>query len=276
MKILARLLIGLIAAGALLVLTINWIAPTALSFYSTYKAPKVARQLPRPLTDTSVSQAIGSKLALVGYEFEVPWADVDDSLTKLYPEKSADKTLADLHFRSGLRMMVTAGAPGTWVRGIPETMKISSQQAQRVFGGDAMKSDYDFVRELYEFNPATMEHWAPSAQAQVRQQAWLILKSLALLKSAETGIFVLTSPSLRGFQEGDPTVRQDGIALHLFSEKGSVEFIVFQKDYKKTTGVTQAELNRIVQTTHPGAQPDANGAKTPDNTPVESRSDAIR
>jgi len=264
---------GLIAAGALCVIAINWIAPTTLSFYSVYKAPKVTREVPRPLPDNSLSQATGSELSYFGYEFEVPWTDLDDSLTKLYPEKSADKTRADIHFRSGLRMIVTAGTPGTWVHGIPETMKISSQQAEQLFGADAMRSDYDFLKALYEFNPETMHHWAPSSQEQTRQQTWLILKSLALLKSAESGIFILTSPSLRGFQEGAPSVRQDGIALHLFSDNGSIEFIIFQKDYKNPAGITQAELNRIVQTVHPSAHLESQPANAPGKTKAESRSD---
>jgi len=90
-KVLGRILLGLVAAGALIVVTVNWIAPSALSFYGSYKAPKVARQVPRPLSDNSVSQTAGDKLSLLGWDFEVPWADVNDSLTKLHPEKSADK-----------------------------------------------------------------------------------------------------------------------------------------------------------------------------------------
>jgi len=133
---------------------------------------------------------------------------VDDSLTKLYPEKSAEKQLADIHFRLGLRIALSTIPAGQWTHGIPQTMKLSAQQAESVFGHDARKSDYDFLKALYEFNPATMQHWAPSPQVQSREQAWLILKSLALLKSAESGIFVLTTPTLRGFQEGDPSVRR--------------------------------------------------------------------
>jgi hypothetical protein len=53
-----------------------------------------------------------------------------------------------------------------------------------------------------------------------------------------------------GFQEGSPRVRQDGIAVHLSSDDGSIEMIFFQKDYPNRGGVTQPEINRIVQSLH--------------------------
>jgi hypothetical protein len=66
-------------------------------------------------------------------------------------------------------------------------------------------------------------------------------------KSAETGIFNVPNSSYKGFQKGNPQVRQDGIAVHLYSEEGSVEFIFFEKDYPNSQGITQPEINRIVQ-----------------------------
>ena len=41
-----------------------------------------------------------------------------------------------------------------------------------------------------------------------------------------------------------------GIAVHLFSDDGSIEMIFFQKDYQNRGGVTQPEINRIVQSLH--------------------------
>jgi len=43
------------------------------------------------LKDTSVSEAPGTKLSYFGYEFEVPWSDLDESQTKLYPAESLRK-----------------------------------------------------------------------------------------------------------------------------------------------------------------------------------------
>jgi hypothetical protein len=113
-----------------------------------------------------------------------------------------------------------------------------------------MKSDYSFVKMLYEVTPNKMNHWAPSQGAHVREEILLVIKSSALLKSAASGIFNLQNQNHRGFQQGDPEVRQDGITVNLYSDEGSVEMIFMQKNYKSSAGVTQPEINRIIQSLH--------------------------
>jgi hypothetical protein len=64
---------------------------------------------------------------------------------------------------------------------------------------------------------------------------------LQSLKSAQSGIFNLQSPSYKAFQQGNPQAHQDGIAVNLYSDDGSIEMIFFQKGYKNRGGVTQPE-----------------------------------
>lgn len=233
--------------------------------------------IPRPLTDNSVSEAPGSKLSYFGYQFEIPWTDLDYSLTKLYPKDKPEKNKADLHFHSGLRIVVTAVPPREWSRGIAQEMKLSPQAIEAVFGPGTSRSDYAFVKALYEFTPERMHHWTTSTTVWSRDQTLLVMKSIALLKSAESGVFVLQNQYYPGFQEGSPLVRQDGIAVHLFSDDGSVEMLFFQKDYKNPAGVTQPEINRIVQSLRKTSQ---NGSETVAPTAKkslpESRRDASR
>lgn len=68
-----------------------------------------------------------------------------------------------------------------------------------------------------------------------------------LLAPADTGIFNIQNQEFKGFQQGDPQVPQAKLALNLYSNEGSVEFIFFEKD-KNAAGVTQPEINRIIQT----------------------------
>ncbi|HST11574.1 MAG TPA: hypothetical protein VLL05_14460 [Terriglobales bacterium] len=245
MKLFGRILVGIIALVALSVVSINWILPVGLSFYAAKRAPKITRVVPQPLQDNSISEAPSTKLSYFGYEFEVPWTDLDDSLTTLYPKDKPDKNRADLHFRSGLRLVITAIPPQEWARNLAQQSKASPQELESVYGPD-IRSDYLFVRDLFEFTPDKMNHWGLQRD-QPRGEMLLIIKSITLLKSAESGIFVLQNPSYKGFQEGDPRVRQDGIGVHLFADDGSIEIIFLQKDYNKSEGVTQAEINRIVQ-----------------------------
>ncbi|MGA9496887.1 MAG: hypothetical protein WA718_17855 [Terriglobales bacterium] len=70
---------------------------------------------------------------------------------------------------------------------------------------------------------------------------------MVLLKPADTGIFNVQNERYRGFQQGNPQVRRDRLAVDLYSDEGVVELIFFQKDYKDSAGVTQPEINRIVR-----------------------------
>lgn len=108
MSLLRRILITVVIAFVVLFAGGYWIAPIALSFYAARKAPAIVTVMPTDLKDHSVSPAPGMKLAYLGYEFEVPWSDLDQSKTVLYPKDKPNKTRVVLAFKSGLRLMVTA------------------------------------------------------------------------------------------------------------------------------------------------------------------------
>jgi hypothetical protein len=234
LKLLWRILLIVFATLVVVFVGVRWLAPAALSYYEAYQALALTHIVPTELRDNSVSQAPGKKVSISGYEFEVPWTDMDEGQTKLYPKA------ADLRFRSGLRVVVTAISPREWVDGLAEQMKVSPERIQAAFG----QSDYDVLKTIYEFSPDKMHHWNPQVLA--REQFLLILKTAAPLPSAKSGIFNMRDSDLRGFQEGSPQVRQDGIAVHLFANDGSIEFIFSQRDYRDTSGITQPEINRIV------------------------------
>ncbi len=111
MKLLRRILVTVVVTVAVLFAGIYWIVPIALSFYAARKAPPIANVLPTDLKEKSVSEASGMRLAYLGYEFEVPWDDLDQSKSQLYPKDKPEKTRVLLVFRSGLEMMVTSGPP---------------------------------------------------------------------------------------------------------------------------------------------------------------------
>jgi hypothetical protein len=249
-KLLRPVLLTVFITLIVIFVSVQWIGPVALSFYAARKAPPVARIVPTDLKDKSVSNVPGKKLSYFGYEFEVPWSDLDETQTKLYPIKSSEKNGVALYFRSGLQLSMKAIPPREWAKVLPEAFTGSPQATESLFGHETMKSDYSFVKMLYEVTPNKMNHWAPSQGAHVREEILLVIKSSALLKSAASGIFNLQNQNHRGFQQGDPEVRQDGITVNLYSDEGSVEMIFMQKNYKSSAGVTQPEINRIIQSLH--------------------------
>lgn len=242
---LRRILITLISTLVLAFVGLFWIAPVTLSYYAAKKAPAVASIVPRDLTERSVSQTPGTKLSYFGYEFELPWDDLDETQPQLYPKEKPNRVV--LAFRSGLRVVVTALPAREWATNLSAEFKVSPQVIESTFGPEAMRSDYEFIKALYEFTPQTMHHWTTSSAVHYREQTLLIIKSLAPLKCANSGIFNVQNGDFKGFQQGDPQARHDELAVNLYSDESSIEMIFDETKYRKPGGITQPEINRVIQ-----------------------------
>lgn len=263
MKILRRILVTFVVTLTAGFIAVYWIAPVALSFYSSQKALPVTKVLPANLSDTSSSNTAGTKLSLGGYDFEVPWDDLDASKTELFPKDKPQKTMARFRFRSGLQLAVFSAPPHSFYDQFTKEIKMSPEAFAAVFGSRASTSDYEFVKRVFEFSPATIPHWTTSSAVQSRVMVLLLTKSIMPAKSAETGIFNLRNAGYEGFQQGNPQdsrTSQDGLLLSLYSVDGDFEILIGEKDYTAPGGVTQPEINRIVQTLHK-VEPNAPVAK---------------
>ena len=144
-RLLVRILVTVGIVLAAVFVSVQWIAPIAFSFYAAKKASPVARIVPIDLKDKSVSKTPGEKLSYFGYDFELPWSDLDETQTKLYPTDSPKKSRVDLRFHSGLRLLVTAVPAREWINGLTEEMKVSPQRIESTFGS----SDYPLVKAIY-------------------------------------------------------------------------------------------------------------------------------
>ena len=246
MLLFRRILLTVTITLATILAIVQWIAPIALSFYASRKAPPVARVIPSELRDQSVSQNIGKKLSYLDYQFDLPWNDLDEAQTRLYP-KDKPKSRVDLRFRSGLRLLVTSSRSQEFLKGLAEEMRVSPQTIESTFGS----SDYQVTKTIFEFTPDRMDHWSLSPRVHAREEFLLLIKSIVPTSSADSGIFNIENKYSKGFQEGDPRVRPNGILVHLFYDQGSIEFIFFQKDYARKEGITQGEINRVIQSVYP-------------------------
>src|SRR5579863_3989169 len=157
MRIARRILITIAVTLTVLFIGIYWVAPVALSLYSSRKALPITRVVPTQLSDGSVSQAAGAKLSYLAYEFDVPWSDLDESRTTLYPKDKPVKSMARLYFRSGLQLIVVASPPHSMADQMMKTdFKMSPQAFSAVFGQQAADSDYEFMKRVFEFSPDKM------------------------------------------------------------------------------------------------------------------------
>jgi hypothetical protein len=252
MGIVRRILITLVVTLAVVFTGMYWIVPVAMSFYSASKANPVTRVLPVDLRDVSVSQAGGTKLSYLGYDFEVPWSDLDESKTEVFPKDKPNKTVARFHFRSGLQLVVFAVPPHFFYDQYTKEIKMEPTGFASAFGSQATTSDYEFVKRVFEFSPDEIPHWTTTPRIQSRVTALLLTKSIIPTKFAQTGIFNLHNAAYKGFQQGNPNdqrTSKDGLLLSLYSDDGGVEIMISERDYKASC-VTQPEINRIVQSFH--------------------------
>lgn len=253
MKTLRRILIALTAISALSFIGIYWIAPVALSFYDSKTALAITRITPAALRDNFASQTPGTTLSYLGCNFDVPWTDFDEAKTELFPKNKPEKTMARLRFRSGLQLAVFSGPPHSFYDQFTKEIKMSPQAFAAVFGARSATSDYEFMKRVLEFSPDSIPHWTTTSVVQSREQVLLLAKSIIPSSAAQTGIFNIQTPGYKGFQQGnpdDPHTAKFGIVLSLYSDDGGIEILIAEKDYTTPGGVTQPEINRIVQSLH--------------------------
>jgi len=235
MKIARRILITCVILFAA-----QYFVVPAVVLYFARGAPAVTRIAPTGLQDVSVSQAPGMKLSYLGYEFEVPWSDLVESQTQTDDGEPGFQT-AGICFRSGLKLFLSATPPH---KDFPE---------------------YTFLKQIYAITPDQITYWGLFKGGHYRDARLLLVKS-ALLQNiglgmkgnpAETGIFNVQSQGYKGFQDGDPQKWQPILELRLFSNDDTVKITILQKDYDDPMGVTQSEINRILQSLHRAAPTDS-------------------
>jgi hypothetical protein len=264
MKLARRVLVTVLCTLAAIALGVRFIAPTVLSFFVAREAPAVARVVPTDLRDRSVSDAAGARLSYFGYEFEVPWDDLDKSKTLLYPKDKPAKTSAVLVFQSGLHLMVGAIPPremaDAFTNGTLGFGKIPPQGVDLLFGSGSATSDYIFVNNVYNFTPDRMHYWSLSNSLHAREMILLTIKSIMPSPAAESGIFRVQNRDYKGFQQGNPAKHPHRVSLTLYSDDGGVEFVFSDRDSRNPARVTQPEINRIVGSLHRAAPSDTTTA----------------
>jgi hypothetical protein len=227
MKLLRRTLVTIV----LIVAALCWISP-ALVVYFAKTAPAVTRIVPTELKDVSTSLAPGRKLSYFGYEFEAPWSDLDESKTQIFPENKDHMQTVWVGFRSGLNLFAV------------------------ITPRERAAPDYAFLKRAYEITPDQVHYW-PLIEGWGYRDAHLLLAKWAFLQGigdpgggsnpAVTGIFNLHTQRYNGFQYGDPQGRPDVLELRVYSDDSIVDIKFLQGGYDEPTGITQPEINRIVQ-----------------------------
>ncbi len=209
--------------------------------YQFRKLPDVAKT-PVPLSDLSISSVPHRAVSYFGYEFELPWDDVD-------AEK--DKTVGTIHvtyFRSGNAFWFSTFPPRDFVNEILKTGNLDQQSFKRLYGEEAFESDYAFHEKMLQLTPSEITPFISETQA-ISGQMLLLIKAISMPK-ASSGIFSIQTQGFKGFQFENPQTRPPRITEELFSNDRGINAIFMQKVGGPT--ISQAEINRVIQSIHKG------------------------
>jgi hypothetical protein len=239
----------LIILGSMMVLGVIylWFFGVATMFvietrYIAWKAP-IVKKAPVELTDLSISQVPGRKLSYLGYEFEIPWGDVDEDKTKQVGEMQV------IAFRSGNSMLFSKIPPKEFVNTFLSMSKESSNGLRAIYGEDVLKSDYSFKRLILETTPDKVTLFT-SRKDSVRNAMLLLMKGVMVPNGGESGIYWIRTSQFQGYQYGNPGSRPKSLDVELFTEDEGLGFIFSPKEKGTTSAISQGDINRVIQTVH--------------------------
>jgi hypothetical protein len=207
--------------------------------YVGWKFPAV-QKTPMELMDFSISQAPGQRLSYFGYEFEVPW-DIDQEKTKQTGKMQL------IVFRSGNAILFSRAAPKEFVQTFLTTTKVDPEKVRNLWGEEALESDYSLHRLILEATPGEVTMFTRREDA-VRSSMLILFKGIMTPRGGESGIFRVRTGEFRGFQYGDPQARPKSLNVEIFADDGGLGFVFAQRSEGLFPAITQAEINRVIQT----------------------------
>jgi hypothetical protein len=208
--------------------------------YIAWKAP-IVKKAPLELTDLSISQSPGRKLSYFGYEFEVPWNDVDEDKTKQVGKMQV------IGFRSGNSMLFSKIPPKEFVNTFLSMSKENSAGLRAIYGEDALQSDYSFRRLILETTPGKVTLFT-SRKDSVGSAMLLVVKGIMIPQGGESGIYWIRTSRFQGYQYGDPRSRPKSLDVELFAEDEGLGFNFSQKEKGTISAISQGDINRVIQT----------------------------
>ena len=223
-----------------------------LQTFVAFEARSVARKMPVvkrvpvELQDLSVSQASGKKLAYFGYEFEIPWDDIDEAKSRTVGENKAI-----IFFKSGNALSLVISPPRQLVNKVFSSGNIDQTTFRQIYGDEALQSDYAFRHIMMETTPDRITPFISRRDA-VSRAMLLLWKGISAPRSAGSGLFTVRTGEFTGFQYGHPP-NPDGVSIELFADNGSLDFVFDQKMIGPTVIISQPDVNRVLRTLHRAA-----------------------
>jgi hypothetical protein len=196
--------------------------------------------IPAELPDLSTSESQGKRLSYFGYEFEVPWDDIDSAQTRILSENKAL-----IVFRSGNVISFWSSYPSELPGMALQQGQVDRKTSAALYGDDAAQSDYTFKRAILDVTPDSVSLFTPKRRA-IQESFFFMVKAAIVPVWASNGVFSVSSKEFRGFQYGTPGDPSKRLSVELFSDKGHVD-ILFGEKPGGPVKISQADVNRVVQ-----------------------------
>jgi hypothetical protein len=225
------------------------------------KSAPILKLTPQDSPSVSANPAKGMKLSHAGFEFEVPWADLDSQKSKFV------KNIAIYRFDSGRVLEFFGPSPDheDLLSTVEKSFGDKKGTLRSLFGEQATKSDYAFRRTLLEQTPDELKPWMNQREA-YRVSMLLMIKGVASV-GGETGLFIVERQGWKGFQFDNPDKKPKRVTLELNDSKDQHVEIVFLSGKQENASITQSDVNRVLQTLAPlvvdASSAAASGAASP-------------
>ena len=212
---------------------------------------KIARQIPvvnnvpSELEDLSVTLSKGEKLSFQGAEFDIPWDDVDEGKTKTV------RNCAFISLRSSNSLILCVGPADMFMSNMFRNKEAEPELFTRTYGPQVLRSDYSLMKAIYETSPRNITLFTPAREA-AGLASVMVIKAL-VPPMGDSEIYNIRSEQFQGFQLGSPARRPVKMCLQLYAEDVEFEINLEQNKTGPSPSITQADLNRIIQTAHKSA-----------------------
>lgn len=229
----AWIIIGLGSAMIFAVACLAYFGSQTLAYLKMRRVTSPAWWLetPRPLTDTTALMVPGTTLSYFGCRLQVPWVGIEKEVNGEQWVRVFFKTGQDILFANP-----------------------NFSQNDPLAGDGHVGSKYEHLKAILSVTPSRLSPFR-SHRNFARDQLYWERKGLLLEHSGATEIFSFETGAYRGFEvSGIPYNGQASIILFDAADQLLTIRVSGRRDPSGRLQLTQAEVNRIIQTLEPWAE----------------------
>lgn len=194
--------------------------------------------LPTPLPNTTQAQLDGVTIARFGFSFHTPWKQLDKEID--------GNKVTSFHFKDGGGLLLFDPAGMDKVRIMRGNTPQQQAAMRKVFGPDALGSNYGLMTAEVETRPDQVKWWLPASR---NTQSFLMLTFKSADMQKANVIYRIDQLGMRGFQFGNPSNPPYVVQLDIFdTDDRHYKLLIVGKD---APVISQPQINALIASLHP-------------------------